>query len=207
MASINETEYGWTRNWEKLQRLLLPGMTGHVSDAEEKPASRSFGPNRARRGDLRFDVPTAMRDQLSDFFSARSGKNYRSALPSMDDQSAETSQTCGRPRASITKKNDPLTATPDTKSFCPTKNARPFGSGFANAAAASRSAGDRVGEATSAVVPWPHQVAGFFYRLYDNWAAEVLLIADESGFLEKTVQRLELASSAGVAGRQDQAKR
>ena len=39
--------------------------------------------------------------------------------------------------------------------------------------------GDRVGEATSAVVPWPHQ-ARAFHRLYDNWPPK-LLIADEVG--------------------------
>ena len=45
--------------------------------------------------------------------------------------------------------------------------------------------GDRVGEATSAVVPWPHQ-ARAFHRLYDNWPPK-LLIADEVG-LGKTIQ-------------------
>ena len=38
--------------------------------------------------------------------------------------------------------------------------------------------GERVGEATSAVIPWPHQVRAF-ERLYRNWPPR-LLIADES---------------------------
>ena len=40
-GSINETEFGWTRNWESFNA-SRPGVTGHVSIAK-KPASRSFG--------------------------------------------------------------------------------------------------------------------------------------------------------------------
>ena len=58
--------------------------------------------------------------------------------------------------------------------------------------------GARVGEATSAVVPWPHQVQAF-RRMYDRWPPK-LLIADEVG-LGKTVQAGLLLRQAWLAGR------
>ncbi len=58
--------------------------------------------------------------------------------------------------------------------------------------------GIRVGEATSAVTPWPHQVRAF-RRLYDNWPPK-LLIADEVG-LGKTVEAGLLLRQAWLAGR------
>ncbi len=58
--------------------------------------------------------------------------------------------------------------------------------------------GDRVGEATSAVTPWPHQVKAFD-RLYGHWPPQ-LLIADEVG-LGKTIQAGLLLRQAWLAGR------
>src|SRR3546814_16074594 len=58
--------------------------------------------------------------------------------------------------------------------------------------------GERVGEATSAVTPWPHQLRAF-HRMYDNWPPR-LLIADEVG-LGKTIQAGLLVRQAWPAGR------
>ena len=58
--------------------------------------------------------------------------------------------------------------------------------------------GARVGEATAAVTPWPHQVRAF-ERLYASWPPK-LLIADEVG-LGKTIQAGMLLRQAWLAGR------
>ena len=58
--------------------------------------------------------------------------------------------------------------------------------------------GERVGEATSAVTPWPHQIRAF-QRMYDHWPPK-LLIADEVG-LGKTIQAGMLLRQAWMAGK------
>ena len=58
--------------------------------------------------------------------------------------------------------------------------------------------GARVGEATAAVTPWPHQVRAF-ERLYDRWPPK-LLVADEVG-LGKTIQAGMLLRQAWLSGR------
>ena len=64
--------------------------------------------------------------------------------------------------------------------------------------APAQSYGSRVGEATAAVTPWPHQVRAF-ERLYAQWPPK-LLIADEVG-LGKTIQAGMLLRQAWLAGR------
>ena len=61
-----------------------------------------------------------------------------------------------------------------------------------------KQAGERVGESTAPVTPWPHQVRAF-QRLHDHWPPK-LLIADEVG-LGKTIQAGLLLRQAWLAGK------
>jgi superfamily II DNA or RNA helicase len=69
---------------------------------------------------------------------------------------------------------------------------------FIRRAPALPNGGERVGEATSAVQPWPHQIRAF-QRMYDAWPPR-LLIADEVG-LGKTIQAGLLLRQAWLAGK------
>lgn len=70
--------------------------------------------------------------------------------------------------------------------------------GFIRHAPSWPNGGERIGEATSTVTPWPHQVRAF-QRLYDQ-SPPRLLIADEVG-LGKTIQAGMLLRQAWLSGR------
>lgn len=69
---------------------------------------------------------------------------------------------------------------------------------FIRRAPALPNGGERIGEATSAVQPWPHQIRAF-QRMYEAWPPK-LLIADEVG-LGKTIQAGLLLRQAWLAGK------
>ena len=80
----------------------------------------------------------------------------------------------------------------------PTDPRRLIWSWIANAAMLPGPAGERVGEATSIVTPWPHQTRAF-ERLYSSWPPK-LLIADEVG-LGKTIEAGLLLRQAWLSGK------
>jgi SNF2 family DNA or RNA helicase len=188
-GSINETEFGWTRNWESFNA-FTSWNDGPRVDEEEASFARLWA-DRARRA-ITLDVPTALREKLLTFLP--DPEHLPKRLIDQDD-----------PRSAI------IGLKTDTKN--PSKddpaNAQPIGTPsideerlalwerIANAAK-DPVGGSRVGEATSAVVPWPHQIRAF-QRLYDHWPPK-LLIADEVG-LGKTVQAGLLLRQAWLSGK------
>lgn len=188
-GSINETEYGWTRNWESFNAFTSWNDGARV-DAEEASFAKLWA-DKARRA-ITLDVPTALREQLLTFLPdperlpkrlVEQGEEAPGQFPRHPKPELESENTSGAvapaPVASVDEERQAVWER------------------IANAAV-QPIGGDRVGEATAAVVPWPHQIRAY-YRLYDNWPPK-LLIADEVG-LGKTVQAGLLLRQGWLAGK------
>jgi SNF2 family DNA or RNA helicase len=188
-GSINETEYGWTRNWESFNA-FTSWNDGPRVDAEEASFAKLWA-DKARRA-ITLDVPTALRERLLTFLP--DSEKLPKRLTEHEDQSAGPSK---RKLSGGTDTNgEPITTEPVPNASVDEERQAVWAK-IANAAL-QPVGGDRVGEATSAVVPWPHQVRAF-HRLYDNWPPK-LLIADEVG-LGKTVQAGLLLRQSWLAGK------
>lgn len=175
-GSLNETEAGWTRNWESLN--VFTSWRDPDRVAEEDANFAKLWAGQAKHV-ITLDVPTAVRDDLLRF------------LPS-DDVPAQLK----KPEAEPVLKEVAPPAEPEPIS--PAIDLRKAVWDFIAVAPRLPNGGVRVGEMTSAVTPWPHQVRAF-RRMYDNWPPK-LLIADEVG-LGKTVQAGLLVRQAWLAGR------
>ena len=175
-GSLNETAAGWTRNWESIAVYTSWGPEpGRV--AGEEASFASLWANRAGRA-LVLDLPEAARRGLLNFLPAGDAppRRLQGAAPSAPAPSP------------------PPAPAPDS----PPPDKRALVWGFIAAAPNLEPGGARVGEATGAVEPWPHQVRAF-ERLYANWPPR-LLIADEVG-LGKTIQAGMLLRQAWLAGK------
>lgn len=188
-GSINETEFGWTRNWESFNA-FTSWNDGPRVDEEEASFAKLWA-DRARRA-ITLDVPTALREQLLTFLP--DPEKLPKRLAEHADQSKGPSE---RRQTQGTEPTDHPIAAVLAPTVSVDEERQAVWERIANAAVQPLG-GDRVGEATSAVVPWPHQIRAY-HRLYDNWPPK-LLIADEVG-LGKTVQAGLLLRQAWLAGR------
>jgi superfamily II DNA or RNA helicase len=177
-GSINETEYGWTRNWESFHAFTSWKDPERVV-IQEASFARLWA-NQARHA-ITLDVPEAVRQRLMRFLPEDGARPRRLAELVPGAEAESRSEEPEAPAGPIL---------PDERRAAVWEHIY--------TAARAPVGGDRVGEATSAVVPWPHQIRAF-HRMYDHWPPK-LLIADEVG-LGKTIQAGLLLRQAWLAGR------
>ena len=174
-GSLNETAAGWLRNWESLNVFTSWDDCKRV-EHEEANFARIWS-NQANHV-VTLDIPTAVRDDLLQF------------LPPDDTL----------PKRLKVKEPEPVQE-PEPE---PSPEPPPFFDmrkliwGAIRTAPMLPLGGERVGEATCAVTPWPHQVKAFS-RMTGGWPTK-LLIADEVG-LGKTVQAGLLIRQTWLSGK------
>ena len=154
-------------------------------NAEERNFARVWSGTDTAQGPrlLVLDVPTAVRDDLLRFLPENDQRPKR--LTGTDADADDL----GVPDTPEKDRKQEISDGPDPRTAAWT---------FIQEAPAMPAGGERVGEATSAVTPWPHQVRAF-QRLYGNWPPR-LLIADEVG-LGRTIQAGMLIRQAWLAGK------
>ncbi len=177
-GSLNETEAGWTQNWESLNifRSWL-GDDPRVA-AEENNFTKLWAGE--SKHVITMPVPDAVRENLLQF------------LPQDDLPARLKKQAAIVP---VLLPLEPVAPPPEPE---PLIDLHRLVWAFIKEAAKMPNGGERVGEATSNIEPWPHQIRAF-QRLYGNWPPR-LLIADEVG-LGKTIQAGMLIRQAWLAGK------
>lgn len=170
-GSINETESGWLNNresfhvhcsWEGGRELQ------HVEDEVESFAKLWEGRARSVRT---IEFPEAAKERLLEFMAN-------------DDRFVTPPPSVEQPEA-VSPEPDPEVLSP---SFTPSEIRSIVWSFIENAASLPN--GVRVGEATSAVVPWPHQLRAF-KRMWDAWPMR-MLESSEVGLGKTTIAGLVL---------------
>jgi len=177
-GSINETFEGWNANWDSFHVFTSWGGASDHVDAEEQ-TFRQLWTDRSRTA-LVIDIPAAVKANLLSF------------LPANDRLPARLET-----REKPTRWKTLTDASPESPPE-PYADPRRIVWGFLKRAPGLPDGGERIGEATCAVTPWPHQIRAF-QRMYENWPPR-LLIADEVG-LGKTIQAGLLLRQAWLAGK------
>jgi SNF2 family DNA or RNA helicase len=176
-GSLNETSAGWQHNWESINIFTSWGNEPRRVDEEETNFSRIWA-DKAQRV-ITLDVPAALKADLMRFLPADDRPARMRELPPGPE-----------PTAQVALEPEPQQlSTPELRRLL---------WGFIKHAPALPNGGERIGEATAAVTPWPHQIRAF-QRMYDNWPPK-LLIADEVG-LGKTIEAGLLLRQAWLAGK------
>ena len=193
-GSLNETTSGWTRNWERIHVYTSWRDPERVANA--KAEFDKLWDDQARSV-IVLDLPEAVRRNLLCFLPGDDQLPKRlqaHAPPSPRPPTARSRADAARERPAqdySADRSDPL-ASSRRHAF------RDRVWSFVGQAPAMDGGGKRVGEATSAVEPWPHQIRAFD-RMYDAWPPR-LLVADEVG-LGKTIQAGMLLRQAWLSGR------
>ena len=183
-GSLNETAAGWRHNWESINVYTSWGLEPKRVTDEEANFARIWA-DKAKRV-IVLDTPEAVRRDLMRF------------MPDSDQPARLRTSAQEQPPATTIVPVPDMDTPAEDEVAQPTVDRRSRVWAFIERAPALFQAGARVGEATAAVVPWPHQVRAF-ERLYSHWPPK-LLIADEVG-LGKTIQAGLLLRQAWLAGR------
>ncbi len=198
-GSLNETAAGWRRNWESISVYTSWGREPERVDHEERSFARLWAGRSARV--LVLDVPEAVRRDLMRFMPEDLPDRLRGPGGGPPERAADGASTPtgpAGPAPETLESPEPSAPPPPPPPPPPPIDRRSLVWAFLREAPRRAGGGERVGEATAAVVPWPHQVRAF-ERLYADWPPK-LLIADEVG-LGKTVQAGMLLRQAWLSGR------